>query len=104
MAQFDVYPNPGRNREQIPFVLDLQANLLGELSTRVVAPLGVPEIVDRRYLPVLHPILRINRRNVVLMTTELAHLPARLLVKPVTNVESHRLDIVRAIDAVFSGI
>jgi toxin CcdB len=37
MGRFDVYPSPGKN--STGFVLDVQADLLNELATRVVVPL-----------------------------------------------------------------
>ena len=40
MAQFDVYLNPNAaTRKIIPYLLDVQADLLDTLSTRVVVPL-----------------------------------------------------------------
>ena len=38
MARYDVYPNPGQN-PQVPFLLDVQSDLLSVLDTRVVVPL-----------------------------------------------------------------
>jgi len=104
MAQLDAYPNPGRNRERIPFLLDVQADLLRDLATRVVVPLGIPEIVDRTYLGSLHPLLKVARRSVVMLTTEIAHVPSRLLVRPVTNLEANRSVIIRALDALIAGV
>jgi len=38
--QFDVYRNPSlRMREQYPFVVDVQSDLLGSLATRMVVPI-----------------------------------------------------------------
>ena len=40
MALFDVYENPNDETNQtVPYLLDLQADLLDNLATRVVAPL-----------------------------------------------------------------
>ena len=40
MAQFDVFENPNEEtNEAVPYLLDLQADLLDTLSTRVVVPL-----------------------------------------------------------------
>ena len=104
MTQFDVYPNPGRNRERIPFVLDVQADLLRDLATRVVVPLGVPDIVERLFLGSLHPLFKVARRQVVMLTTEIAHLPSRLLVRRVTSLEANRSEIIRALDALLAGV
>ena len=41
MAQWDVYPNPSvRLRDEMPFLVDLQSDLLSGLDTRFVAPLA----------------------------------------------------------------
>ena len=42
MAQFDIYAHQG---EGIDYLLDLQDDLLEHLTTRVVAPLALPESV-----------------------------------------------------------
>ena len=40
MAQWDVYPNPVvRARDEIPYLVVLQSDLLDALPTRLVAPL-----------------------------------------------------------------
>ncbi len=104
MAQFDVFANPGRNRGRIPYVLDVQSDLLRDLATRVVVPLGVPEIVERQYLAALNPVFRIARRQVVMLSTEIAHLPTRVLARPVANLEAQRFAIMRAIDAILAGV
>ena len=41
MSQFDVYENPQAETHQvIPYLLDVQADLLGSLATCVVVPLS----------------------------------------------------------------
>ena len=44
MAQFDVYRNTNSaTRKSIPYVLDVQTDLLDTLATRVVVPLVLKE-------------------------------------------------------------
>jgi len=44
MAQFDVYLNPNPDtRKPIPYLLDVQTDLLDTLATRVVVPLILAE-------------------------------------------------------------
>lgn len=44
MAQFDVFRNPNRKTNKIiPYLLDVQSNLLDMLATRVVVPLIVAD-------------------------------------------------------------
>ena len=41
VAQYDIYPNPSaRSRDEIPYVVDVQSDLLAELRTRLVMPLS----------------------------------------------------------------
>jgi len=43
--QFDIYRNPSsRMREQYPFVVDVQSDLLGSLATRMVVPLAITQL------------------------------------------------------------
>jgi hypothetical protein len=39
MTQFDVYRNPGRHRDSIPFVVVVQSSLYDDYRRRVVVPL-----------------------------------------------------------------
>lgn len=46
MAQFDVYRNANpATRARIPYLLDVQLDLLDPLATRVVVPLCKPEVL-----------------------------------------------------------
>ena len=46
MAQFDVYLNPNSStRRNIPYLLDVQADLLDAMATRVVVPLVLAEVM-----------------------------------------------------------
>ena len=46
MAQFDVHRNPNAaSAKAIPFLLDVQADLLSGLATRVAVPLARPDAV-----------------------------------------------------------
>jgi toxin CcdB len=104
MAQFDVYRNPSAvTRKTIPFLLDLQSDLLSDLTTRVVAPLYLADA----YGPAarhLNPILSVKGTKVVMSSAELATIPRRVLQNPVATVASARSEIVGALDFLFLGI
>ena len=53
MAGYDVYPNPSGGG----YLLDIQADLLSELNTRVVVPL-LPSFEKVRLVRKLNPSLR----------------------------------------------
>ena len=98
MARFDVYPNP----EGAGYLLDVQANLLDQLNTRVVVPLL---LADASPVPAatLNPVFRIGDTLVVMVTQFMAAVPTRLLRQPVANLESARGEIVAAMDLLFQG-
>ena len=79
MAQFDVYLNPNAaTRKAIPYLLDVQADLLDTLATRVVVPLILEEEMGlaARHL---NPQFRIKGVAVVMSAAELAGVPNRSL-------------------------
>jgi toxin CcdB len=65
--QGDVHRNTDDATGQIPYLLDLQADLLDELQTRVVAPLVRAEAFGRR-ADRLHPVFEIEGTSVVMAT------------------------------------
>jgi toxin CcdB len=103
MAQFDVHRNPEQGRENIPYVVDIQGDLLSDLPTRLVAPLiqatafGPP--VGR-----LHPHFVVKDGPVIMLTTEIGVLPPRSLGGAVASLADHRHEIVGAIDMLITGI
>lgn len=74
MARFDVYSRPGTDGSG--YVLDVQADLLSDLSTRVVAPLLAPGIAPKPARN-LNPTFEIEGKPHVLLTQFLASVPAR---------------------------
>ena len=104
MAQFDVYRNDNpRTKNRIPFLLDIQHDLLSQLTTRVVIPLVLKDALS---VPadILNPVFIIDGRDVVLSTAELAGVDKKHLGHVVTNVRPDRNKIIAAIDLLVTGI
>ena len=104
MAQFDVYLNPNvATRKSIPYLLDVQADLLDTLATRVVVPLILAEemVLAAKHL---NPQFKIKGVAVVMSTAELAGVPSRSLGDKVTTLKSKRDEIIAALDILFTGI
>ena len=104
MAQFDVYlnPNPG-TRKTIPYLLDVQADLLDTLATRVVVPLVLIEemgLAAKR----LNPQFKIKSEAVVMSTAELAGVSTRSLGDKVASLKNKRDEIIAALDLLLTGI
>lgn len=58
MARFDIYPNPiAPDRDELPFVLEIQSDLLWRFSERVCIPLvrdgAVPGLTERFNPPLI---------------------------------------------------
>jgi toxin CcdB len=103
MAQFDVYRNLREStKEAAPYLIDLQSDLLGELATRVVAPLmreGVFAAATR-----LHPTFAIEGVRVVLAVERLAAIDRRELRERVLSLDDRRFDIIAATDVLITGV
>ena len=88
----------------MPYVIELQVDLLDDLPTRVVAPL-VPVAIFRGAIPHLNPILEVDGIPHVLLTQQLAAIPRRALAAPpVSNAENARYEIIAAVDFLVTGI
>ena len=103
MAQFDVYGNPNEETNAMtPYLLNVQADILDNLSTRVVVPLlsqttmGKP--IDR-----LNPRFTIEGDTVFMSTPELAGVPTDVLGKKIASLNERRDDIMAALDFLFLG-
>ena len=104
MAQFDVYLNPNPDtREVIPYLLDVQNDLLDTLATRVVAPLVLAAEMGAAAKQ-LNPQFKIKGMAVVMSTAELAGIANRSLGDKVTSLENKRDEIIAALDLLFTGI
>ena len=104
MAQFDLYSNPSRETsDTVPYLLDLQSDLLDPLATRVVAPLFWVESAE---LPAktLMPHFEVDGRTVVMSTPELAGVSRSQLGPRVGSLADHRSEIIAALDMLFTGI
>ena len=105
MAQFDVHRNTNpATRTRIPYLLDVQADLLDSLATRVVVPLAKPEVLGGKIAERLSPVFEVDGRKLVMLTPELAGVPRKTLGQRVGSLAGERLSIIAALDLVFTGI
>lgn len=105
MAQFDVYENPSaRSRKSLPYLLDVQADLLSPLSTRVMVPLARPEVTGGLVIDRLTPKLDLDGEVFVMLTPELAGIPTNALGRRVGTHAGRREDIIGALDVLLTGV
>lgn len=105
MPQFTVYRNKNpQTLSAVPFLLDVQNDLLSDLETRVVVPLSPVSAMKGKTLRPLMPVLEIEGERFVMLTPQMAGIPKSELGAPVTRVEQHRFGIIAAIDFLVTGI
>lgn len=102
MAQFDLYRNPRGG--PFPLLLDVQADLLSPLATRVVVPLAKLKSYGMKPITRLNPVIRIGRDDHVLVFQEMAAVPVSALGKSVGSLAARRTELVGALDLLFTGI
>lgn len=98
MARHDVFlrdDGPG-------YLLDLQANLLDSLNTRLVVPL-LPVEMAPQPIPRLNPVFSIEGRSVVMATHLMGVVSLSILKLRVCNLRERHDEIVAALDMVFQG-
>jgi toxin CcdB len=100
--QFDVHANAGDSRSHTPFLVNIQADLLDHLETRVVVPLIRAERFGRR-AEQLHPMFEINQTELVLATHLLAAVRTKGLGPVADNLNRRRDDILAAVDVLWAG-
>lgn len=104
MAHLDVYPNPDRRTATvIPFVVDIQSELLDSMPGCVVIPLARADELDTLPVLRLNPTFKIEGLTLIALTQDLAPVPRRMLKAPVANLTPHRDDILAALDFLFTG-
>lgn len=98
MARLDVYRNPDGNG----FLLDVQADLMSHLKSRLVIPLVHSDIAPLP-IKVLNPVFELEDAPYMLLTQQMAAVSIRMLKSPVYNVNDRRDEVVAAIDLSLQG-
>lgn len=104
MAQFDVHRNPAPSKTRVPFLLDVQADLLKVLATRLVIPLVKPAEVGNRLVRHLHFEVEVEGQRLIALGSEVAAIPTKALGPRVASLAAQRTEIVRAIDVLITGV
>lgn len=105
MAQFDVYRNANpASRARVPYLLDVQSDLLEPLATRIVVPLCRPELLSGKPAERLNPAFEVEGRKLLMLTPEIAGVSRKALGERVANLAAERAAIVGALDLAFTGI
>ena len=103
LIQCDVHRNVSDGTGQIPYLLEVQANLLDEFQTQAVVPLIRAETFGRRASR-LHPLFEIENRSVVMATHLIAAIRRQALGESVFSLRAQRDVVINAINVLWSGV
>lgn len=105
MARLDVYLNPGQTKDSdVPYLLEVQGDLLSALDSRVVVPLRRVDRFDEVALPKnLAPVFEIDGLACFMETPKLAAVPAKILKSPIASLINHQAEVTTALDFLFQG-
>ena len=99
MPRFDLYR---ARRHDMGFLVDVQADVVSHLDTRMVVPLfptdRSPQQADR-----LNPRFLIEDVRYALQTQWMASTPRSALGRPIGTLAQHRDEIVQALDVLLTG-
>ena len=84
-------------------MLDIQADLLPSLATRLIVPL-VPAAESGPPVRRLNPVFHIGSRNFVMATAEMAAIPHKFIGERVASLSGQSSEILAAVDCLISGI
>ncbi len=98
MPRFDVHPTGPSGT----LVIDVQADLLDDLSSRVVVPL-LPKPQAPPSMKGLNPTFDLGGAQLVMVTQMIAAVPVKLLRAPVASLRQHQDEITKALDVLLTG-
>ena len=105
MCQFTVYNNKNsKTNKTFPYLLDIQSDLLDQITTTVVVPLAPYNTVKKQTITKLCPVVEFNNKKYAALTQQLAGIDRGLLGTEVVNISNYRTEFVDAIDLIISGI
>lgn len=105
MAQFGVHRNPNpQSKARVPFLLDVQSDLLADLATRTVVPLCPAPAMKGKLVKTLMPTFQIDGKPYAMLTPQLAGIEKKQIGTEVADLSAHRNEIVVALDLLLTGI
>ena len=105
MRQFDVYVNPSKStRKAYPFIVDIQSDIISDITTRIVLPLGRKANFKNEELKRLTPTIEYEGEELLLLVPQIASIPAKALKSPIGSHSHLRDEIVAALDFAVTGI
>lgn len=103
--QYRIYRNTNPNSQQhIPYLLNVQADLLAGLKTVTVIPIYRADQLQGAIIKRLMIAVTLEQIDCVIVTPEVAAIPCKLLGECIGDLTPMRSDIVAALDLLLTGI
>lgn len=103
MAQFDVFHNANPDtKDEIPYLLDIQADILESIATRVIVPISSLEKIPKP-ISIVNPVFNIDGQEMVALFDELSAYPKNALGDKISSLIDERAKIMQAYDFLFQG-
>lgn len=105
MPQFTVHRNPNpATRATYPFLLDVQSDIVADLSTRVVVPLCPASAMKGKLIKTLMPVFEVDGKRYAMLTPQLAGVSMKQVGSKVVDLTQCRDEILAALDLLITGI
>jgi toxin CcdB len=105
MPQFTVHRNQhAPSKARFPLLLDIQADFLKDLATRVVIPLAPQSSSMGQRMNRLTPLVQVEGKRYVVVTPQLSAIAKKELGPAVADLTSDRIDFINALDFLLTGI
>jgi toxin CcdB len=106
MPRFAVHRNRNAaTKSRYPLLVDVQSDLLEELSTRVVIPLTPASTTAKRTtMQTLTPVCIVEGKEYLLVTPQLAGIAVKELGPSIGDLTQNRQAILSALDLLLTGI
>jgi toxin CcdB len=105
VQQFAVFRNANpKTRRVVPYLLNVQHDILRDLQTRVVVPLYAAAALGKEAMARLTPSFEIEGKKVVMLTPQLAGVSVHELGSVVGDLSHHRAEIIAALDFLWTAV
>jgi toxin CcdB len=105
MAQFTVHRNQhAPTKARFPLLLDVQTDLLDGLATRVVIPLTPQAGSKSQMMDKLTPVVQVDGKHYIAVTPQLSAIAKKELGPVVADLSGERVDFIKALDFLLTGI
>lgn len=105
MPQFTVHRNPNPDtKATYPLLLDVQSDLIADLSTRVVVPLCPASAMKGKLIKTLMPVFEVDGKQYAMLTPQLAGVSMKQVGSKVVDLGQCRDEIIAALDLLITGI